>query len=196
MNLFIKILIILTIPIISYLSIQQWNLAQIEPSIYEIDLLEKNLGSISIKNPTDLIKIQNKVLNTIRHEFCSSNEISMDTILKYKKGFCFDRSMILQKICLHNNLEIRPVFLYFNLNQSGATIFNLFDKNLQTHNIFEVKMNGKWYMVQTNHKQDKLKTLEEYLASGISVPTNTKYIRHLNNRNGRFIAPSFIPDIY
>ncbi len=29
-----------------------------------------------------------------------------------------------------------------------------------------------------------------------SVPSNANYIRDINNRNGRFIAPSWMTDIY
>lgn len=191
-----KIFVLILIFFIIINLIRNWNLTKIFPSKNEIKLLENKLGNIQISKSEDLIKIQNKVLKNIKHEFCSSNNISLDTIFKYNKGFCYDRSIILQKICLYNNLEVRPVFLYFNLDGSQATFLNLLDTNLQTHNIFEVNFQGKWYVVQTNHVQDKMKTLEEYLQSGISVPKNTQYIRHLNNRNGQFIAPSFIPDIY
>lgn len=196
MNLLFKLLIIVTLPFIAYYSIKTWNISQIEPSAHEIELLKKNLGEIKISNAADLLHLQNKLVGKIRQEQISDRYISLDSIFKYKKGFCYDRSLILQKLCIYNGYQIRPVFLYFRTDSTHASIFDLIKKGIPTHNIFEVKMYGKWYMVQTNKKQEKMKTLEEYLSSGISVPKNTRYIKHLNNRNGHFVAPNFIPDIY
>lgn len=196
MSSFVKLLILLTTPFICLFGVIKWNLSQIEPSTHEIEVLKTNLGNIQIQNAPDLLKIQNKLVANIKQEQISDQYISLDSIFKYKKGFCYDRSMVLQKICLYNNLEVRPVFLYFKKDSTKASISDLLKPGIPTHNIFEVKMYGKWYMVQTNKKQEKMKTLEEYISSGVSVPKNTRYIRHLNNRNGRFIAPSFIPDIY
>lgn len=196
MNLIAKLFIIIALPFIAYFSIKAWNLAQIEPTEHEIQLLRNNLGEIKISNAADLLHLQNKLIGKIRQEQISDRYISLDSIFKYKKGFCYDRSLILQKLCIYNGYRVRPVFLYFSSDSTEASVFSLVKKGIPTHNIFEVNMYGKWYMVQTNKKQEKMKTLEEYLSSGISVPKNTRYIRHLNNRNGNFIAPSFIPDIY
>ena len=196
MNLIFKLLIIVTIPFIAYYSIKTWNLSQIEPSAHEIELMKKNLGNIKVANARDLLKIQNKLIGNIKQEQISDSYVSLDSIFKYRKGFCYDRSLILQKLCVYNGYQVRPVFLYFRTDSTQASLFDLVKRGIPTHNIFEVNMFGKWYMIQTNRKQEKMKTLEEYLSSGISVPKNTRYIRHLNNRNGHFIAPSFIPDIY
>ncbi len=196
MNLIAKLFIIIALPFIAYFSIKAWNLSQIEPSAHELELLKKNLGDIKVANASDLLKIQNKLVGYIKQEQISDSYVSLDSIFKYRKGFCYDRSLVLQKLCIYNGYQVRPVFLYFRIDSTQASIFDLVKKGIPTHNIFEVKMYGKWYMVQTNKKQEKMKTLDEYLSSGISVPKNTRYIRHLNNRNGRFIAPSFIPDIY
>jgi hypothetical protein len=188
---------IIIITVLLFLSFSVfWNRQQIKPNEHEIALLEKELGSIKINNAKELLFLQNKVIGRIKHEICNVKNLSIDTIFKYRKGYCYDRSLILQKICIYNGLEIRPVFLYFRADSSQAKVFDLIRPGIPTHNIFEVNWKGKWYMVQTNKKQEKMKTLEEYLSSGISVPSNTQYIRHLNNRNGRFISPSFIPDIY
>ena len=181
---------------VSFFLMMQWNRFQVNPTSLELNLLKKNFGNIDIKSEQELLNIQHKVVQVIKHEFLSDQKIVLDSVFKYKKGFCYDRSLILQKICIYNHLEIRPVFLYYNLDYSKPNFFNLLDQNLQTHNVFEVNLNGKWFMIQTNKMQDRMKTLEEYLSSGISVPQNSLYIRHLNNRNGHFIAPSFIPDIY
>jgi hypothetical protein len=50
--------------------------------------------------------------------------------------------------------------------------------------------------MRTNEKMKKLLEIEEYIKYGGYVPIHTKYIRYLSNRNGRFIYPNFIPDIY
>ena len=91
------------------------------------------------------------------------------------------------------------IFLSVILYQKSSIIalkFNLFDKKLLSHNIFEFKYQGKWYVMSTNKPLKKLQDIEQYISSNNSIPSNTKYIRYLNNRNSKFIYPSWIPDIY
>jgi hypothetical protein len=51
-------------------------------------------------------------------------------------------------------------------------------------------------MVNKLTDTNDLKNIKEYLNSGVSIPKHTRYIRYLNNRNGNFLYPSYLPDIY
>jgi hypothetical protein len=176
-----------------------YNFQKIVPSAYEIELIKNSFGDITIRNESDLLRVQNKVTDVIEHAPSTSNpyqETNLDTILTKKRGLCYDRSMILQKIMIFNNLEIVPVFLYFNgSNPKTTSVYNFFDKGLQSHNVFEVYLKGRRLLVRTNSKMKVTQTLKQYLDNG-PMPKGTKYLRHLNNRNGYFISPSWIPDIY
>jgi hypothetical protein len=183
-----------------FLSLIIWyNSQKIVPTEHEIELITNSLGDISIRNENDLLRVQNKVIDVIKHSPATENpyqETNLDTILTKKRGLCYDRSMILQKIMIYNNLEIVPVFLYYNGNNPKSTsVYNFFDKGLPSHNVFEVYLSGRRILVRTNSKMQETQNLQQYLDNG-PMPDGTKYLRHLNNRNGYFISPYWVPDIY
>jgi len=116
--------------------------------------------------------------------------------LEKKKGLCYDRSLILQKIFIYSGIPIRPVYVYWSATGTDVSVFNLLDKNLNSHNLFEYNLSGKWYLMETSTVLSRSITLDKYLDEGKLATKNCQYIRYLNNRNGKFIYPSFIPDVY
>ncbi len=97
---------------------------------------------------------------------------------------------------MFNNIKIRPVYLYFFNNKKYPRWYDIFSKKINSHNLFEFKWNGKWYVMRTNTKLEKFVSLDQYINNSDFVPSNAKYIRFLNNRNVRIITPFWIPDIY
>lgn len=174
-------------------SINEINKIQITPSLSEIDLLNKNYGNIKIKSKNDIIRLSQAVISKIHHKLNMHYPLNITKVIVEQKGYCYDRSLILQKIFIHNKIPIRPVFLYFKKGSKIPSIFNLFDKDLQSHSVFEFKYEGKWYLMKTNNTLTKIITLEEYINF---EHKNFKYIRYLSNRNSKFIYPSYLPDIY
>lgn len=170
------------------------NRSQIRPNQNEFLALEAFFGKKSINVEQDIIYIQNKVVKEVLHKSTGSGQINILNTLKLKKGLCFDRSLVLQKYLILKGYKIRPVYLFWGKN--STSIFDLVRSNTQSHNVFEIYFNNNWYLVRTNNKMEKLEFLSQYLASGKMVPIHTRYIRYLNNRNGEFIYPSYIPDIY
>jgi hypothetical protein len=195
-------LFFLSIPIVLFLVykiIATYNYSKLQPSEYEISLMIQKFGDISINSEEDLVRIQNKSFEFIEVKPGKVNpysEFNIDSLFLNKKGLCYDRSILLQKVMMYNKLEVTPVYLFFNpKNLKTTSIFNILDKDLNSHNIFEVVINKKRIAVETNAPIHKIQSLEEYInASG--MPKGTQYLRHLNNRNGYFISPSWIPDIY
>lgn len=174
-----------------------FNKYQVKPTEQEtIELKRFYKSAINIKNTEDIIYLQNYTLSTISHKSNGIDEINIIKVLKDKKGFCFNRSMILQKVMLLNGIEIRPVLLFSNPLNKKTSILDLFSNNIQTHNIFEFYWKDKWYVMRTNQNMYYLVTLNEYLTNQTLFKTEPRFIRYLNNRNGRFIYPSWIPDIY
>jgi hypothetical protein len=170
------------------------NRSQIRPNENEVLALEAFFGKKSINVEQDIIYIQNKVVNEVLHKSTGSGQLDILNTLKLKKGLCFDRSLVLQKYLILKGYKIRPVYLFWGKN--STSIFDLVKSNTQSHNVFEIYFNKNWYLIRTNRKMERLELLSHYLTSGKMVPTHTRYVRYLNNRNGNFIYPSYIPDIY
>jgi hypothetical protein len=174
-----------------------YNKYQVKPTEQEtIELKRFYKSAINIKTTEDIIYLQNYTISTISHKPNGIGERNIIKILKEKYGFCYDRSLILQKVMLMNGIEIRPVLLFSNPFNEKTAKLDLFSKNIQTHNIFEFYWKDKWYVMRTNQHMYHLISLDDYLATQNLFKTEPRYIRYLNNRNGRFLSPSWIPDIY
>ena len=195
----LSILILFFFIFIGFLGISKYNLSQIKPTPKEITTIVNNFGDIHVKDTSDIIRIQNKSFDLIEYDGEGLNHherIVIDSLFKWKKALCFHRSMLLQKIFLYNNIEVVPVFLYFDKKDPAHTsLTDILDKDLNSHNVFQINYNDKLYLIQTNQRMKRMITLDEYFQI-TTMPKGTKYIRHLNNRNGIYIYPSWLPDIY
>jgi hypothetical protein len=189
----ILVFLLLTFLVFSFL----FNKYQIKPAENEIIELKNFYKSkINIKNTDNIILLQNYTIDNISHNSNGINEIDIINILKTKKGLCFHRSLIMQKVMLLNGIKIRPIFLFSNPFQKSTSIVDFFSTKVYTHNIFEYYWNGKWYVMETNNKMLKPLSLNEFLSKQKIFRIQPRFVRYLNNRNGRFIKPSWIPDIY
>jgi len=132
-----------------------YNKSKIIPSKNEITVLNSFYKSlIQIKNSKDVIALQNFTIDHIAHEPNGIGEIDIINVIKTKKGFCFHRSLLLQKVLLINAIPVRPVFLYSNSSSISTGILDFFSKKIQTHNIFEFFWQCNWYVMETNKKMD------------------------------------------
>jgi len=169
------------------------NRKQVYPSQFEKDLLNEFFQLKEIKNGNDIIYVQNLAISKIAHRNTGKTELSIVRTIKLKKGLCFDRSLLLQKYFISKGFSIRPV--YFFWGPRNTTILDFFQPAIQSHNAFELYYKKRWWLIKTNIKMKKLLSIKEYINEG-NLPIQTKYIKYLNNRNGVFIYPNFIPDIY
>ena len=188
--------LVVSVFLIIFIFINIFNKSQIYPSYAEKLILDSLFQWKEIKNEKDVLDCQDKVLATIIHEynFDGKSAINIIKIVHDKMGMCYDQSMILQKYFIYRGFKVRPVLLFFN--NSGHTRWtDIFLKNLQTHNIFEINIDGKWLVIDPSIKLVKLMEIQDYLKISM-LPLDTKYLRYVNNRNGKFIYPSYIPDIY
>ena len=178
-------------------SIHFYNKYQLYPDRQDIiELQSFYKDALNIESREDIIKFQNHVLDSIHHEPLSVKESILTNVIRSKKGLCYDRSILMQKVMLINDIEVRPVFLFCDTSRKKTIIWDIFDKELLTHNIFEFKLGDKWYVMKTNRKMSDFTSLEEYIHGQKMFNGIPMYIRHLNNRHGRFIPPAYIPDIY
>jgi hypothetical protein len=191
-----KVIILLVFLILSLILVILKNKQQVRIKKLEIIEMSKVFGDLKISDEKDIIRLQNDVIKIIKHEFNGDSLLNVFTILKYRKGMCFDRSILLQKIMSFNKIDVRPVYLFYNKNNSKTYFYELFRPSINSHNIFEFKYKNMWYVMATSEKIYELMILQDYINSGLEVPNSVLYIRHLNNRNGRFLSPSWMPDIY
>ena len=194
---FIILLAILISAFLFFLVSFMYNRNRMKPTNAEITELQSFYKSlIEIKTTKDIINLQNYTIDSIIHHSNGVVEIDIIKILKTQKGLCFHRSMVLQKVMLINGIQIRPVFLYSNPYAKSTGILDFFSNKIYTHNLFEFYWQGNWYVMETNKKMSRIETLNEILTKQNFFKTQPRYLRYLNNRNGRFISPSWIPDIY
>ena len=192
-----KHIFILTLIFLLFLSfIIYFNQSYIIPTKYEIEALNVSFGDLSINDESSIISIQNKVIQEVKHFPSASPQIDIVNILKSKRGLCYDRSLILQKIFIFNGIKIRPIYIFYKQNGKATHWFDFFDKTILSHSIFEYCYKGNWYAMRTNSKMKKMETIAEYFNSQNGVLKNAYFVRHLSNRNGKFISPWYFPDIY
>jgi hypothetical protein len=173
------------------------NREMVRPKKHEILAMEKFYSKLMvIKKKEDIITLQNYTIRNIKHSDNGIGEINIQKVIKSKKGLCFHRSLLLQKVMIMNGISVRPVYLYSMERKGSTKFFSIFSSGVHSHNIFEFKWKQKWYVMRTNTMMYTFEHLNEYLRSQRLFFQRPRFIRFLNNRNGRFISPSFLPDIY
>ena len=177
------------------ISMIYFNRFMLSPSKKEEKRLNDFSKGIDFTKQNSIIEAQNRLFENVAIGFLSSDEIDILKVLDNRKGYCYDRSLVLQKLFLLKGFQIRPVYLFYNKSKP-TTFFDFIKAETHSHNLFEIYLNKRWYVVRTNTKMLKFESLEEYIVNNKIYPSHSLFIRHLNNRNGRFIFPSFVPDIY
>ena len=193
----------------------QVNHNAISPDDEDVVVLKNFFGSqFVIRELEDIIEAQNLALKKIPHgaRRWEIEGLSLELIVGQTWGTCYERSFLLQKLLLANGLKVRPTYIFFGKDNTHWIDF--FRPGIESHNVFETKINGEWVVVETKIAMTNktLSSLDNYFDSGgyaeaiaaeamINkslgiVPSHAKYIRHVFSRNGIFIAPWYLPDIY
>lgn len=180
-------------------AIHTFNLNKLAFTPHELRLAESFFPKekLVIKSQTDIVFIQNYLINNTRNGANSSykSAIEISALLNEKVGSCFDRSLLLQKILLYNKIQIRPVYIFFSPFEKETRVLDFFLGSTNSHNVFEYYFNDDWFVLESNQLQSEPLTLNEYFDLHYKYK-NVKYIRYLNNRNSYMIEPWFLPDIY
>lgn len=177
-----------------------YNNFSLNPTDLEKNKLKSVLGNkIYLNNDKDIINLQNFIVKTVIHgdSRLEHNPININKVLDNKIGLCYEKSLILQKVMIINNIKIRPVYLYhLESKENSTSLLHLLNPSLKSHSIFEIYWKESWYVIETVGCMSRLSSLEEYLVHQNIFKSPPKYIRYLNNRNGKFIYPEWIPDVY
>ena len=203
-----------------------YNQNAVSPDDEEVVLLKSFFESqFVISDLEDILEAQNLALKKIPHgnshipewenlrkEDVSLGTLSLELIVDQTWGACYEMSFLLQKLLLANGFKVRPIYIFFGKDNTHWIDF--FRPGLQSHNVFETKINDEWVVVETKiaMTNKNLGSLDNYFDSGgyaeaidtearINnhvgiVPSHAKYIRHVFSRNSFFIDPWYLPDIY
>ena len=187
----------------------QFNHNAISPDDEDVVLLKSFFGSqFVIRELEDILEAQNLALKKIPNAWKKEANpgwrrweiegLSLELIAGQTFGLCYEMSFLLQKLLLANGLKVRPTYIFFGKDNTHWIDF--FRSGIESHNVFETKINGEWVVVETKIAMTNktLSSLDNYFDSGGYgiVPSHAKYIRHVFSRNGIFIAPWYLPDIY
>ena len=178
-----------------------FNQNTVSPSDEDVVLLKSFFGSqFVIHDLEDILEAQNLALKKIPHGVrrWELDVLSLELIVDQTLGACYERSLLLQKLLLANGFKVRPIYIFFG--KSNTHLVDFFRSGIKSHGVFETKINGAWVVVETKTAMTNktLGSLDNYRDSAGygNVPSHAKYIRHVFSRNGVFIAPWYLPDIY
>jgi hypothetical protein len=131
----------------------------------------------SFNNEVEFIAATQKaVLSSIKHEEVDRGAFGdLSFYYKNRKGFCYDRAVLMEKFFSYYGFPFRHVYLYFGEKGKEPGLVNLFKKSNPSHALLEVKTKNGWMAVGTNadwigltnqgHLLD-VKTLQDALQLG------------------------------
>ena len=167
-------------------------------------------------------QLEHCVINEICHQEISH---SLFGNIKYyfenKKGFCYDRTALIEKMFLYYNFKFRHIFIYYPRNkEKNPGFFDFFRKSTESHAVVEVQTKKGWVLMDSNadwigiSKSGKPFTikelrkdlydngkidLKEECTGGIPFwqdHPKFNYVYGLYSRNGSFFSPHIgLPEI-
>lgn len=161
--------------------------------------------------------IQDSVIAQIKHqEVAHQNFGSLKFYYENKKGFCYDRAVVLEKIFYHLGFQFRHVFVYYN-NNGKTGVSDFFKKGTGSHALLEVKTCKGWLAVGSNENWIGLingepitvKKLQEIIRSGkdseLAYQSSTvfykehpdfHYVYGLYSRHGDFFSSKNVDNTF
>jgi hypothetical protein len=94
---------------------------------------------------------QKATISTVQHEEIELEHFGdVSFYFNQRKGFCYDRAVLMEKFFAHYGFPFRHVYLYFGEDGKSPTFFSLFNKNTTSHALLEVKTKKGWIVLGTN----------------------------------------------
>lgn len=79
-----------------------------------------------------------------------SYSANLEYLYSQRKGLCFNRSFLQEKILKYAGFRTRHLYVYFTEDSTPTRSSDLFKKRLLSHAMFEVKTKKGWMAVDTN----------------------------------------------
>lgn len=67
-----------------------------------------------------------------------------------RKGFCYDRAVLMEKFLQHYGFDFRHLYLYFDPKGGYPPVTRFFQRGIPSHALFEVKTQKGWMVMGTN----------------------------------------------
>jgi hypothetical protein len=184
---------------------QDWHLEDSETNVHKDFNSEVNFISL----------VQDSVVAEIKHEEIAHRffgEISF--YYNNRKGFCYDRAVLMEKLFTLYHFPFRHSYLFFGEDEKEAGIKRFFEKGVSSHAGLEVKTQKGWMAMGTNGNwiglttagevmtytvlRDKLKKgnlhLKKQMTEGVAFwngkGSNYRCIYGLYSRHGDFFSHS------
>jgi hypothetical protein len=108
--------------------------------------------------------LQDSVITNIKHQEIAHRYFGdMAFYFKKRVGFCYDRSVLMEKILSFYGFAYRHVFLYFSADTSYPSYMSFFKRGIPSHALFEVKTKKGWMTVGSNNNWLGLTNNDEVL---------------------------------
>ncbi len=121
--------------------LKDWKISDTVDSVHSD--FEKEIEFIS--------KIQDSVISQIRHILISYD--TSGTIQYYyekRKGFCYDRALLMEKILDLYKFRFRHAFVYYHRDSTAVSGMDFFSKGIASHALLEVKTKKGWMALGSN----------------------------------------------
>lgn len=132
---------------------------------------------------------------------------------KNRKGICYDRAILLEKILTTSGFSFRHLYVFFRTDSTSTTKLDFFKKGLYSHALLEVKTQKGWMTVGTNANwlgldtkneplkiveirnrlEDKSLALKKSATVGstfyndLARPANFRFVYGVFSRHGKFL---------
>lgn len=90
------------------------------------------------------------VSQIINGDVAPENSTNIEYLYTNKKGLCFNRSFFQEKLLKFAGFKTRHIYVYFKYDSSRTVSGDLFNSQLLSHAMFEVKTSKGWMAVETN----------------------------------------------
>lgn len=122
--------------------LNEWHITETPAQVHQS--FEQELAFVS--------KIQDSIIGKIKHQEIPLNDFgSIKYYFKNRKGYCYDRAAILEKIFMLYGFPFRHVFIYYNNGKNTeTTLKDFFQKKTGSHAEVEIETKKGWMSVGTN----------------------------------------------
>lgn len=112
------------------LFLRDWHLNVSQEQVHKD--FNSELNFISTVHDSVIAEIKHQ---EIAHQFFGD----VSFYYKQRKGYCYDRSVLMEKFLAYYHFPFRHVYVYFGDNNRGPGIFGIFKRKLASHALTEVK---------------------------------------------------------
>lgn len=121
--------------------LRDWKMTGALPVVH--NSFDNQIAFISRLQDSTLVQFENG-------EIAPENSASIEYLYSNRKGLCFNRSFLQEKILRYAGFKTRHLYVYFSEDSAETKTEDVFNRRLMSHAMFEVKTKKGWMVVGTN----------------------------------------------